>query len=195
MRPTFLYQTGAPTIVKRRFIESYPFQKMFEVYLMNEDADEQRNADVLRAVLGGVLVSGTGIGMSSTGELTWGLILALTRRICEEDANLRAGGWQRTVGPELAGRTLGLIGLGRLGTQVAGYGAAFAMEVIAWSENLDRAYAAALGVQAVAGADRATRAGADAAERLPDQHLARSDRRRAGVGRSAACGTDRRRRA
>jgi phosphoglycerate dehydrogenase-like enzyme len=106
--------------------------------------------DLDAAAQRGVLVSGTGIGMSSTGELTWGLILALTRRICEEDANLRAGGWQRTVGPELAGRTLGLIGLGRLGTQVAGYGAAFAMEVIAWSENLDRAHAATLGVQAVA---------------------------------------------
>jgi phosphoglycerate dehydrogenase-like enzyme len=97
----------------------------------------------------GILVSGTGIGMASTGELTWGLILALTRRICEEDANMRAGGWQQTIGPELAGRTLGLIGLGRIGTQVAGYGAAFAMQVVAWSENLDRAYAAALGVQAV----------------------------------------------
>jgi phosphoglycerate dehydrogenase-like enzyme len=97
----------------------------------------------------GMLVSGTGIGMASTGELTWGLILALTRRICEEDANMRAGGWQQTIGPELAGRTLGLIGLGRIGTQVAGYGAAFAMQVVAWSENLDRAYAAALGVQAV----------------------------------------------
>ena len=51
VRPTFLYQTGAPTIVKRRFIESYPFQKMFEVYLMNEDADEQRNAAKLCALL------------------------------------------------------------------------------------------------------------------------------------------------
>jgi rfaE bifunctional protein kinase chain/domain/rfaE bifunctional protein nucleotidyltransferase chain/domain len=51
VRPTFLYQTGAPTIVKRRFIESYPFQKMFEVYLMNEDADEQQNAAKLCAML------------------------------------------------------------------------------------------------------------------------------------------------
>jgi phosphoglycerate dehydrogenase-like enzyme len=98
----------------------------------------------------GVLVSGTSIRMGSTGELTWGLILALTRRICEEHANIRAGGWQRTIGPELAGRTLGLIGLGGIGTQVAGYGAAFGMRVIAWSENLDPARAAGLGVQAVA---------------------------------------------
>jgi phosphoglycerate dehydrogenase-like enzyme len=98
----------------------------------------------------GVLVSGTSIRMGAPGELTWGLILALTRRICEEDANVRAGGWQRTIGPELAGRTLGLIGLGGIGTQVAGYGAAFGMRVIAWSENLDPARAARLGVQAVA---------------------------------------------
>jgi phosphoglycerate dehydrogenase-like enzyme len=97
-----------------------------------------------------VIVSGTKVGMGSTAELTWGLILALTRRICEEDASVRAGGWQRSVGPELAGRTLGLIGLGRVGTHVAAYGAAFAMEVIAWSENLDPAHAARLGVEAVA---------------------------------------------
>jgi phosphoglycerate dehydrogenase-like enzyme len=98
----------------------------------------------------GVLVSGTRSLSTSTGELTWGLILALTRHICEEDANLRAGGWQHTIGPELTGQTLGLIGLGRLGQQVAAYGVAFGMNVIAWSENLDAELAARLGVAAVA---------------------------------------------
>jgi phosphoglycerate dehydrogenase-like enzyme len=98
----------------------------------------------------GVVVSGTPLGSSATAELTWGLILSLTRRICEEDANMRAGGWQRTIGPELAGRTLGLIGLGRLGKRIAAYGAAFEMSVIAWSQNLDPAFARELGVEAVA---------------------------------------------
>ena len=105
--------------------------------------------DVDAAAQRGVLVSGTGIGMSSTGELAWGLILALTRRICEEDANLRAGGWQHTIGTELGGRTLGLIGLGRLGTRIAGYGRAFEMSVIAWSQNLDAEAARRMGVEPV----------------------------------------------
>jgi phosphoglycerate dehydrogenase-like enzyme len=96
-----------------------------------------------------VLVSGTGGGSSATAELTWGLILALTRRICEEDANLRAGGWQHTIGTELGGRTLGLIGLGRLGTRIAGYGRAFEMSVIAWSQNLDAEAARRMGVEPV----------------------------------------------
>jgi phosphoglycerate dehydrogenase-like enzyme len=98
----------------------------------------------------GITVSGTGVSSETTAELTWGLILALTRHICEEDRNVREGGWQRTIGPELAGRTLGLIGLGRLGTRIAGYGAAFKMQVIAWSENLDAEYARSMSVEPVA---------------------------------------------
>jgi phosphoglycerate dehydrogenase-like enzyme len=97
----------------------------------------------------GVLVSGTRMAFDSTAELTWGLVLALTRHICEEDRRIREGGWQHTIGPELAGRTLGLIGLGRQGARVAAYGAAFSMEVIAWSENLDGDAARALGVEPV----------------------------------------------
>jgi phosphoglycerate dehydrogenase-like enzyme len=67
--------------------------------------------------------------------------MALTRSIAAEDARIRAGGWQSTVGRELAGRTLGLLGLGRIGQRVAGYGRAFGMDVLAWSQNLtaDRA--------------------------------------------------------
>jgi phosphoglycerate dehydrogenase-like enzyme len=98
----------------------------------------------------GVLVCGTRVGSDTTAELTWGLILALTRHIAEEDRNLREGGWQRTIGPELAGRTLGLIGLGRLGTRIAGYGAAFKMNLIAWSQNLAANDARAIGVEPVA---------------------------------------------
>jgi phosphoglycerate dehydrogenase-like enzyme len=97
----------------------------------------------------GVIVSGTGMAMEATPELTWGLILALTRHIAEEDRNIRAGGWQHTIGPELAGSTLGLIGLGRVGKRLAGYASAFSMQVIAWSENLDGDYARSLGVEPV----------------------------------------------
>lgn len=97
----------------------------------------------------GVLVCGTGMGFDSTAELTWGLIIALVRQICDEDRNIRDGGWQRRIGPELAGSTLGLIGLGRQGKRVAAYGAAFSMNVIAWSQNLEREYARSLGVEPV----------------------------------------------
>ena len=97
----------------------------------------------------GVVVCGTSIGGSATAELTWGLIIALTRHICEEDRNVREGRWQTTIGPELAGRTLGVIGLGRLGARVAAYGAAFEMRVVAWSQNLDVERARELGVEPV----------------------------------------------
>jgi phosphoglycerate dehydrogenase-like enzyme len=73
----------------------------------------------------------------------------VTRNVCAEDRAIRAGGWQHTIGPELAGRTLGVVGLGRLGSRVATIGRAFEMEVVAWSENLRAEHAAGLGVQAV----------------------------------------------
>jgi phosphoglycerate dehydrogenase-like enzyme len=85
----------------------------------------------------GITVAGTRGTPTHTAELTWALILALARNIPAEDRALRAGGWQHTVGFELAGRTLGVIGLGRLGAQVARIGEAFGMEVIAWSQNMD----------------------------------------------------------
>jgi phosphoglycerate dehydrogenase-like enzyme len=85
----------------------------------------------------GITVAGTGGTPTHTAELTWALILALARHVTEEDAAVRAGGWQHTVGLELAGRTLGVIGLGRLGSQVARIGEAVGMQVIAWSQNLD----------------------------------------------------------
>jgi phosphoglycerate dehydrogenase-like enzyme len=98
----------------------------------------------------GVTVCGTGSLGPPTAELAWGLILALTRHIPAEDARLRAGGWQHTIGPELAGRTLGLLGLGRLGTRMARIAQAFEMRVIAWSQNLTAERAAEAGAEAVA---------------------------------------------
>ncbi|MDN6666330.1 MAG: D-2-hydroxyacid dehydrogenase family protein [Brevibacterium sp.] len=97
----------------------------------------------------GITVCGTESTTSATPELTWGLILSVLRSIPSEDAELRSGGWQTTVGGDLCGRRLGVIGLGRLGTQVARVGAAFGMEVVAWSQNLDEAKASEVGVRAV----------------------------------------------
>jgi phosphoglycerate dehydrogenase-like enzyme len=97
----------------------------------------------------GVVVTGTGGLGPPTAELTWALILGLARDIVHEDQSIRAGGWQRTVGFDLAGATLGVVGLGRLGSRVAEIGRAFGMNVIAWSENLQSATAQACGVRAV----------------------------------------------
>lgn len=105
--------------------------------------------DVAGAARHGVEVRGTGGYLTPTSELTWALILALLRHVPLEDRAIREGGWQVTVGTELAGRTLGVVGLGRLGTLVARVGRAFDMRVIAWSTNLDADHAASLGVKGV----------------------------------------------
>lgn len=97
----------------------------------------------------GVVVSGTESPSTATPELTWGLILAVLRHIPQEATGMGEGRWQTTVGGDLSGRRLGVVGLGRLGTQVARVGAAFGMEVVAWSQNLDAGLAAAAGVRAV----------------------------------------------
>jgi len=120
----------------------------------------QRNAsiDVAAADERGVVVCGTSMLTAGTPELTWGLILAAHRHLETELANARGGGWQTTVGTELAGRTIGLLGLGRIGSRVARYAAAFDMRVLAWSQHLT--------------ADRATEHGAELVE--PDELFARS---------------------
>jgi phosphoglycerate dehydrogenase-like enzyme len=97
----------------------------------------------------GITVSGTGGRAEPAAELTWALILALARHVAVEDAAVRRGDWQQTIGTDLAGATLGVIGLGRLGRQVASVGQAFGMSVIAWSQNLDPDEAHALGVEPV----------------------------------------------
>ena len=83
-----------------------------------------------------IVVSGTEINVNPTCELTWALILGLARNIKPEIDNMYQGYWQTTVGIELKGKILGLIGLGKVGSQVAKIAKAFGMEVIAWSENL-----------------------------------------------------------
>jgi phosphoglycerate dehydrogenase-like enzyme len=93
----------------------------------------------------GIVVSGTGLLTPPTAELTWGLILALARHIPEEAQQMRRGGWQTTVGVGLNGKVLGVLGLGKLGSEVARVGRAFQMEVIAWSQNLTAEHANSLG--------------------------------------------------
>jgi phosphoglycerate dehydrogenase-like enzyme len=81
-------------------------------------------------------VTNTGYRSTPTIELTWALILAAVRNLVGEASSLRAGGWQTSVGRELSGRVLGVLGLGRIGSEIARIGAVFGMDVIAWSQNL-----------------------------------------------------------
>jgi phosphoglycerate dehydrogenase-like enzyme len=138
-----------------------------------------RNAsiDMEAARDAGVTVCGTrGLGYP-TAELTWGLILALMRRIPREHAAVRAGDWQIDLGEGLQGKTLGLLGLGRLGSQVARVGVAFGMEVLAWSENLTAARTDEVGVSLAASK-------AEVLERsdVATIHLVLSDRTRGLIG-------------
>jgi phosphoglycerate dehydrogenase-like enzyme len=106
-----------------------------------------RNASIdLRAAADhGVAVCGTGGLPYPTAELTWALILALVRHVPREDRGTREGRWQETLGTGLNGKTLGVLGLGQLGSRVARVGRAFEMEVLAWSQNLTTERAAAVG--------------------------------------------------
>lgn len=120
-----------------------------------------RNAaiDLQAAADRGIVVCGTAGLPYPTAELAWGLILALFRRIAREDRATRDGGWEETVGLGLNGKTLGILGLGTLGSRVSRFGRAFEMEVLAWSQNLT--------------AERAAEVGATRVDR--DELLARSD--------------------
>ena len=93
-----------------------------------------------------IIVCGTEINSNPTAEITWALILGLMRNMKQEVDNMFQGYWQTTIGLELKGKILGIIGLGKIGSQVAQIGKAFGMQVVAWSENLDLSNANKLGV-------------------------------------------------
>lgn len=132
--------------------------------------------DLASASRRGVTVCGTESDLTGTVELTWSLITALARHVVAEDAAVRAGGWQHTVGRGLHGQTLGVVGLGRIGSAMARVGQAFGMPVVAWSQNLT--------------ADRAAEAGATlvgkdelfATADVVSLHLKLSERTRGVVG-------------
>jgi phosphoglycerate dehydrogenase-like enzyme len=119
------------TPMTRTIIERLP-----RLRLIASTALRNASIDLEAAAERGVEVAHTGYSSAPTIELTWALILASARHLVAENAALRAGGWQRSVGDDLAGRTLGVLGLGNVGGAVARIGKAFGMEVIAWSQNL-----------------------------------------------------------
>lgn len=126
----------------------------------------------------GVTVCGTASSSTPPVELTWALLLGLARGIVEENNSLRGGGpWQRTVGADLHGRTLGLLGLGRIGSRVAQVGLAFGMRVTAWSRHLTKERADEVGVQLAASKEELLAAGD-----FVSVHLALGDRTRGLLG-------------
>lgn len=142
-----------------------------------------RNAsvDLAAAARAGVVVCGTGSSKASTVELTWALILGLVRGVAIENAAFHAGGpWQSTIGMNLAGATLGLVGLGQIGARVAAVAQAFGMNVRAWSQNLTEERASAAGVT-LAGSLPELMAAAD----IVSVHVVLSDRTRGLVGADA----------
>jgi phosphoglycerate dehydrogenase-like enzyme len=120
-----------------------------ELRLLVTTGMSNASIDLAAAAAHGVTVCGTGSAGNAMPELTLGMIIALLRNFAAEDAAVRAGRWQHTIGVGLAGRTLGVLGLGRLGIPVARLAQAFDMHVIAWSPNLTPERAAEHGVRAV----------------------------------------------
>jgi phosphoglycerate dehydrogenase-like enzyme len=137
-----------------------------------------RNAsiDLKAAAARAIAVVHTGYFGSPTLELTWALILASARHIVAEAAAVRSGGWQHSIGDDLAGKTLGIIGLGNLGSQVARIGLAFGMRVLAWSQNLTAEKAGAVGAALVSKEELLRQAD------IVSVHLVLSDRTRALIG-------------
>jgi phosphoglycerate dehydrogenase-like enzyme len=132
------------TALRRSLIERLPNLKLIITTGMRN-----KSIDVAAAAERGIPVCGTASGSDATVELTWALILATVRHLPQEMASVRAGGWQTTVGTTVRGATLGVLGLGRIGAEVARIGQAFGMRVIAWSENLTDERAAECGATRV----------------------------------------------
>jgi phosphoglycerate dehydrogenase-like enzyme len=128
------------TPMSRAVIERLP-----KLRLIASTATRNASIDTEAADERGIEVVHTGYSSAPTIELTWALILAGARHLVDENASLRGGGWQRFIGQDLGGRTLGLLGLGNIGSAVAQIGKAFGMTVIAWSQNLTAERAGAAG--------------------------------------------------
>src|SRR6267378_3977491 len=111
-------------------------QRLPRLRLIASTGARNASIDTAAAEELGIAVTATGYSSSPTIELTWALILASARSIVQENQSVRAGGWQKSIGEDLSGRVLGVLGLGNIGRQVARIGLAFGMKIIAWSQNM-----------------------------------------------------------
>jgi phosphoglycerate dehydrogenase-like enzyme len=123
------------------------FKRLPRLQLLITSGLRNGSIDLKAAADHNVIVCGTASGSSPPAEMTWALILGLARHVASENAALRSGGpWQSTIGSDMEGKQLGVIGLGKIGERVAKVGLAFNMKVAAWSSNLTAARAAEVGV-------------------------------------------------
>jgi phosphoglycerate dehydrogenase-like enzyme len=132
------------TPMTRTIIERWP-----RLRLIASTGTRNASIDLEAAEERGIQVVHTGYTSAPTIELTWALILGSARNLVAENTSLRGGGWQQSVGDDMAGRTLGVLGLGNVGGAVAQIGNAFGMKVIAWSQNLTAERAAEVGATLV----------------------------------------------
>ncbi|MEJ0051055.1 MAG: D-2-hydroxyacid dehydrogenase family protein [Methylovirgula sp.] len=132
------------TPLSRQIIERLPRLK-----LISSTGSRNTSIDGGAAKEHGIIVNNTKGSSTAPIELTWALILAGVRNVASENALLRAGGWQQSVGEEIKGKTLGILGLGNIGSEVARIGRAFGMETIAWSERLTKERADEVGARLV----------------------------------------------
>ena len=159
------------TPMTRTIIEHLP-----NLRLIASTALRNASIDLKAAEERGIQVVHTGYTSAPTIELTWALILAGARHLVAENASLRGGGWQRFIGDDMAGQTLGVLGLGNIGSAVAQIGTLFRMNVIAWSQNLTAERAAAANVELVSKEELFKRAD------VVSVHVVLSDRTRGLVG-------------
>ena len=148
------------------------FEKLPNLKLLITTGMRNASVDMKAAADHNVTVCGTNAGNHATAELAFGLLLSLARHLHTEFRNMREGRWQTTVGNDVRGKTLGLLGLGRLGGEVAKYAKVFGMNTIAWSQNLTTERATEAGVERVEKADLFRRAD------FVSVHLVLSDRSR-----------------
>jgi len=170
----------AEVIVAMR--ERTPFQRSLierlpNLRLLVTTGARNASIDVQAASDAGVTVCGTGGLAHPTAELTWALILAMLRRIPKEEQGILGGRWQVDLGEDAHGKTLGVLGLGRLGSRVAAVGQAFGMPVLAWSQNLTRERTDELGVELAASKEDLLRR-----SDIVTIHLVLSDRTRGLIG-------------
>jgi phosphoglycerate dehydrogenase-like enzyme len=143
---------GFDVVVAMRERTAFPravLERLTELRLLVTTGTRNAAIDVRAARERGIVVSGTWGIVSNTVELTWALILAVARGLPNEVGAVRTGGWQQAIGADLNGKTLGLLGLGNIGSRMATIGNAFGMKVIAWSANLTDEQAAEFGAERV----------------------------------------------
>ncbi|MGF7000480.1 D-2-hydroxyacid dehydrogenase family protein [Paraburkholderia sp. GAS32] len=136
-------------MLERTSLSGSLLDRLPKLKLIVSTASRNASQDQAAAAERDITVAHTGYTSAPTIELTWALILASVHHVSSGAASVRAGGWQHTIGDDLVGKTLGILGLGRVGAGVAKVGLAFGMEVIAWSQNLTSEVAASAGVRLV----------------------------------------------